>query len=312
MTMRKLLMGLLVVSTAGLSGCLESELTLLIRPDGSGTLTDKTLFTKQTSMMLAMASSGGPGGPGEPSGPGKAGGIKVTGPLEQMTDKKAVAERAKQIGEGVTVKSVRKIKQADGRLGAEVVYAFTDANKLKLPLSPPKQGGGPGGPDMGGPAGRPQPEKKDKGEFATLKFVKATAAAPAKLTITMPDQKKQAAEEKKKPGPGDMPPEMQEQMKKQMMAMMKQMLAGLRMQVTVKTAGKVTKTNATYPLADGKGLTLLDVNFGELVKDDKAMEQMESMDDSMTLSEAKEAFNKPLMKKYIKIEMNEKTDVEFR
>ncbi len=273
-----------------LCGCLEMDTVLLVRPDGSGTLTETMLMGQMASQMMA--------------GMGGHDGAPPADPLKQAITKEKLAKKAAKLGAGVTVKSARVVTKEDGRRGTEIVYAFTDLNKFKLPMMQDMDKGPGKGP--GGPGGAPgQPKKEKKQEFAKLTFVKATALTPAKLTIVMPKPK---VGEK-----GDKPPKpKQPKMDPQAKGMMKMMFAGMRIRLAVKIDGKIIKTNATHPSADGKGLTLVDFNFGKLIQDDEAFDKMEAMDNDMTFEQAKKKFNDPLLTKYIKFELNPKVEVQFK
>ena len=285
----RILVAAAMVSATALCGCLEHETVLMVRPDGSGTLTETTLLGAQ--MVQMMTAMGGMA----PAPDGQA----PMDPLQQMVDKETLAKRAAAMGEGVTVTSAKALKKEDGRAGSEVVYAFKDVSKLKLNV---KQ-------DSGGPPA-PEDQKDTKQEVVKLEFVKASGGTPAKLTIIMPEPAKKGPDgAATKP---EMPDEMKAQMQAQMKPLMEQMMGGLRMSLTVKTGGKVVKTDATYPLKDGTGVTVFDVDFGELVKDDEAFGKMGAMNKDMTLDEAKKAFSDPLLKKYIRIETKPKIEIEFK
>ena len=117
MTTGKLVVAMLVASTAVVSGCLEEEMVLLVRPDGSGTLTCKMLLTQEFTTLRTQASEGRDAEP--------------VNMVEKMIPKKVRAQLVADLGGAVTVKSLRDIKQEDGRQGAEVVFAFKDVNAVE-------------------------------------------------------------------------------------------------------------------------------------------------------------------------------------
>jgi len=298
----RLLVAALIASAAVVSGCLEQETVLMVRPDGTGTLTERTLLSAQTvQMMKGMAATmGGQDGQAAP------------GPLDQMIDKGTLAKRAVELGEGVTLSSAKKLETEDGRAGSEVVYEVKDVSKLNLGLQQ-QMGGVSGMGGMGKVRVRRTPDSDQQQEKVKLAFVKSAGGGPAKLTITMPEPKKKPEKDPDaaSSAPG-MPDEMKAQMQAQAKMMMKQMFGGMRIRLVIRTAGRISKTNATYPSKDGRGVTLYDMNLGKLIQDDEAFSKMEAMDKNAGLAEAKKALNDPLLKKYMQVELKPKVEIEFK
>jgi hypothetical protein len=95
------------------TSCLQQHTTLSLNKDGSGSITETTLFGEQ---MLAMMGAAGEG----------------QDPLAQMIQQanaKSAAAAAK-MGEGVTLKEVKALNEG-GKKGIVTVYEFKDINKLK-------------------------------------------------------------------------------------------------------------------------------------------------------------------------------------
>jgi len=285
-----------------IGGCFDAHIELKVSKDGSGTLTETTYFSKQVSAMMAMAASG----------EGQEG---AKNPLEQMIDKDVLAKKANTLGEGITLQSAKALKEEDGRQGAQIVYAIADVNKFKLPLSTDLSTGAPGG--TGGPEAAAEGKKEQK-ETAVINFTKATADTPATLTINMPkrqtEEKAEATgKEEGQPTPAKSPqPGAEKADEEAAKAIMKQMMGDMRMRITVKVDGKITKTNATFVNDDKTGITLIDMNFGKLLTDDKLMAKMQGIEQPKTLEEAKKIFNDPAFKDFMKFELEEKVTVEFK
>ena len=292
-------MMLMVLLASGVAGCFELDAVLKVAPDGSGTYTERMVFGQQMMGMMSMMAA-----------QGAQGGGKAKDPFEQMIDKKQLGKTAKGLGKGVTVKSAKVIEAKGGRKGTEVVYAFTDVNQVKLSLSPGGTGAMGSGGGMGaGPGGKAK--GKDKEQFATFKFTKAAGARPAGLIIIMPkpEKPKGRAGEKPTPAKAEQPPQLSPSEK----ARMKQAMSNMRVRTVVTVGGKIVKSNATHPLKDKTGMILMEMRFGDLVKDDKAFDKLGiSVGDDATFTEIKKKFSDPAFQKYIKIETQEKVDIQFK
>ncbi|MBL9133453.1 MAG: hypothetical protein JNG86_19740 [Verrucomicrobiaceae bacterium] len=241
---------LAVAAVFGLASCLEIKSTVIVNKDGTAIVEETALLGAQLAAMMAQGGAGG--GPGD-----QLKGI--------VMDKAKAEERAKQLGEGVTVKSVEEVKTADGKTGSKAVFAVADIRKLKFK---------PNTPD----------EKKEgaKDDTSAMTF----ALEGSTLTMTNPDADK-------KKGSGDKPKKSAEeiaQMKAQV-GMMKPMFAGMRMTVEVKSASGIASTDASHQ--NGDAISILDIQFDKLLDNiDAFAEIMESGDGGMSMAEAAKKFEK--------------------
>jgi len=201
-------------------------------------------MSAQMKAMIASAPKGAEGG----------GEMK----MDLLPTKEKAAEKAKKMGDGVTVKSLEEIKAPDGREGVKVTYAFKDVNKLKY---------------------EPGDMKKDDSD-SSFAFSSGT------LTITTNPKKKAAKPEAK----DDTTPKPTPEQMEQQMAMMKPMMAGMRMSFKVKAANGIASTDATH--VDGSTITLMDMNFDKLLAKPEGMKKFAAMADNkdMTPAQAAEAF----------------------
>ena len=113
---------LVVAAVFSLASCLEIKNTITVNKDGTATVEETTLLGAQLAAMMAQ----GGGGPGE----------QLKG---LVMDKAKAEERAKQLGEGVTVKSIEEVKSPDGKSGNKVIFAVADIRKLKFQPNSPDQ-----------------------------------------------------------------------------------------------------------------------------------------------------------------------------
>jgi hypothetical protein len=134
-----------------LTGCLQVEQLIKVKPDGSGTITLTVVMTKEAIALMKQGAGGGAGNP-----------------LDEMANEDKAKEQAKKLGEGVTFEKIEKIKNDVGE-GARTVYRFTDITKVKANM---EMEDGPGG---GG--------DKDGIAFAFTK------GSPAKLVVNISHKK---------------------------------------------------------------------------------------------------------------------------
>jgi hypothetical protein len=244
--MKKIHLLLLAAVSFILTSCLEIKSTVIVNKDGTATIEESVLLGAQLAAMMQAG-----GGQGD----------QLKG---LVMDKAKAEERAKKLGEGVTVKSHEEVKTPDGKSGVKVVFAVADLAKLKyVPFEPEQEGK---------PASKSEP----------MTF----ALSSSSLTITNPEA------DKKKGGNAEKPKKSAEelaQMKAQM-GMMKPMFAGMRMTIEVKGAGGIASSDATH-FNDGT-VSYLDIQFDKLMDNtDAFMEVMESGEGGMSISEAATKFS---------------------
>jgi len=218
-----------IVAMFGLTGCLQMEQVVKLKPDGSGTVEETVVLSKaglaaMEQMIGAFAAGGDKKKEGAPAMP-------------DLYDEAKLKAAASKMGEGVTFVSAKKIDGEQGK-GFTAIYAFTDVNKLKLDQNP-----GEALPDSGGP--KPAGNKK---EPILFQFDKGS---PAQVTLKMP-----APEFK----PKEKQPEGMEDMA---MQMMQQMFKDMRISIVVEVQGTISETNAEY--RDGSRVTLMDMDFNKVM-----------------------------------------------
>ena len=254
-TLRLALIALLF--TIGLSGCLQIEKVVKLKPDGSGTVEETVVMGKEViAQMQQMA-----------AGFGDLGGKKAEKPADkgfELMDEKKLKDAADKMGDGVTFVSAKKIDNNKGS-GFTAVYAFADINKLKLDQNPGDAMPSPGGVKAGEPPGG------KKQEPVTFKFAKGS---PAELVVKMPTpEMKQPEKKEQAPGMEDMA-----------MQMMKQMFKDMKITMAVEVAGTITETNAEYK--DGSRVTLMEMDFNKLLADPEKFKQL-AKESPKTLQESK-------------------------
>ncbi|GAA5482133.1 hypothetical protein [Haloferula sargassicola] len=235
---------LLSILALALSSCLEHKSTLSLNKDGSGTITEETTLSAEASAMVEQMSAMG----GEAKG-------------NNWADRDKAEKRAKEMGEGVTVKEVAEIDK-DGRKGGRVVFAFEDVNKLKYTpgdsLSDMSEGMGP---------------QEEKPESEPVKMTYEDGL----LTIVNPE-----------PAKTDKPDAPAQEIDPSQLEMAKGMFDGMRITSVLVLPGGIKETNASY--VDGDTITLMDMDMGKLVAQPEkfrkfAAAQPETLDDMKELIE---------------------------
>ena len=246
-----------------LNSCLQNEMTITVKADGSGTVVEETVFGAQMSAMM-----GGLGGLG-----GEAGAPQEN-PLDEMFSKDKAKEKAAKMGEGVTVAKVEKIDK-DGKKGGRVTYAFKDINKLKLGL-----GSGMDALDSMGPPGADG--EGEEGEKEEIEDPVQFKLEGKKLTVILPQPDKDAK------APDVEIPEKEEEKSPedaQAEAMAKAMFADMKISVKLVIEPGIEKCDASH--VDGNTITLMEMNFGELMKNEKGMKLLDQMEDKSPQEVAK-------------------------
>lgn len=119
MTFRILFVGAFVLL---LSGCLEVDTKVLVKADGSGTLTERLELKGPMAVMIQKMGSKG----------------------SSVIDREQVEKRAQELGRGVKVSSVNPLAEGEG-IGAVAVFTFEDVNQLQVNPNPtPSREGKPG------------------------------------------------------------------------------------------------------------------------------------------------------------------------
>ncbi|MDH4227564.1 MAG: hypothetical protein OEV59_07435 [Deltaproteobacteria bacterium] len=224
-----------------LAGCVDTDTSVSVKKDGSGEITSRIIF---------VAAS-------------KSADAKPTVVDEAMTKKYEAL--AAEMGEGVTLKAVEPVK-ADNGHGIRVQYAFTDISKVKISTE-----------NMMGESSK----DNAAATFYTFAFknnaagktVKAGNANPESvlLTVIAPKRDKKKAEPKDKASGAKKRKTPEEEARDE--EMFKKMFDGFRMALTVKVDGKIKKTNAARVDKDGGAVTMMDINYGKLINDEKKLKR---------------------------------------
>jgi len=245
--MKRLLLPALAAAAAlSLSSCFQSETVIHLNKDGSGTIVEtNTVGAQMIAMMGQMAGLGGEG-------------AKDEDPLAEMFSEEEAKKKVTNFGEGVTFVKVEKV-DAGGKKGGRATYKFADINKLKID---------PGAGANGLKDTMPEPEEVKEAEKNAKPMTFAYAGGKLSIKVPQPDAKKADGAEAPKLEVGDQDP--------QQMEMMKKMMGDMRFSVKLVADGGLSETNATY--SEGGTITLMDMDFGKIVKDEAAFKKLQTLD----------------------------------
>lgn len=297
MSNRWLNLCLIVFLSVLLNGCMDSNVVVRLKPDGSGTIEETLLMSKavveQMSMMMSQMAQTVPDGQGEEQ-------VALPASMPQsafnLFDEKKLQEKAAKYGEGVTYISGEKV-ETQTQSGYKAVYAFTDINKIRIKQDP----------DAGMPQGAVSMaggdvEKEEKDDALTFCFTKGDPASLVlKQHFEQPSDK--AGTSVQAPSSDEEEGEMADEM---MPGPMAEMFKGMRMAIFLDLEGDIVETNATH--RDGNIITIMEMDFAKILEDPERFKAF-SKASPKSVSEARE-----LMKDFpgIKVDLNEELVVKFK
>ena len=241
------------------TGCVEQSVVIKVKKDGSGIVHERSYTNDAMGQMFA----------------GGLGGEEGEAEVESTTDiptEDELKEIAAGMGEGVTFKTLQEGKNRSGWGGYEVIYEFTDINKLKVNM-------GDFAPEEPGSEGE-EAAPADDGEEEVVTF----ELAGNTLKIITPDPASglgggdSGESEEGIPGgaadpfAGMDPSDPQSAMAFQMMA---GMTTGMRMGLFVMPDDPIASSNAKHQ--NGNMITLFMMDMGSIFQNPENMAKMQKM-----------------------------------
>ncbi|MDH4226664.1 MAG: hypothetical protein OEV59_02755 [Deltaproteobacteria bacterium] len=212
-----------------LAGCVDSDITINVKKDGSGTITSKT------SLRATKDEDGTPGKKG-PSGP----------------DERMYKDIAPILGRGVTLDSFKTdTVSRPGFIKIETVYSFADINKVRLSPFLLTVGF----------------FEDDTNQYKEEMLTRFTFAPGEKSRLTiikpMPDIKDKGKNSGKKRSTQD-----SKMVSRESIVGAKKLLRENRLKFRVKVDGKITSTNASTADMRNATVTLIDIDLDKITKDE--------------------------------------------
>ena len=192
------------------SGCLQIDQTINLKPDGSGTIVLTMIMSNEAIQQMSALSGLNPD-------------AKAKSPVDEMMNEAKAKEQAAQLGEGVKFVKIEKVKNASGE-GSKVTFSFTDVTKVQFNIN------------MGDvvPGGKAAKQKAP----VAFQFVKGS---PSTLTMTMdqtPPKDQGGVKELEDPNAA------------QGLEMAKQMMKGMRITMGLNVDGTLVATTATHKVGN--------------------------------------------------------------
>jgi hypothetical protein len=254
------------------SGCLTAVTSIKVGPNGSGTIEQTLSMSAAAAAQMASLAKGFGGEDG-----------KASAEPEFFSEAEMKAAATK-FGSGVTFVSSKPIKTAD-RVGRVATFQFADITKLRIDQKP--QTG-----ELSAPA-------ESTAEDMLFRFAKQPAGTST-LTVVFPEAKLEEATKDAAAKQGDAAPKVDPAQ----LAMIKKLFDGLRVEIAVDVLGTIVKTNSPY--VQGSRVTLLEMNFTELLNNDALLARVSQ---PKSIEEAKRLLKDV---KGFKVNLDREVTIEFR
>jgi hypothetical protein len=240
----------LLLATCSLTACLDSNVLVKVKPDGSGTV-EQTTLVNMAALKGVMGAQGGPTGP--------------------MMNKEDLERTAARMGEGVRLVSSEPVKGDNGWEGGKATFAFDDINKVQVQQGTSMSGG------TGSRTRSTEPTSDDP-----VRFTLTRNGGTSTLNINFIDR---PVGDKPAATPSQ-PSEMPDLTNPMIMNMIKSMFNGFKITIALEVAGKIVKTNADY--VSGPRITLLELDVASLLADEAKLKALQGkLGPGMSLSEVK-------------------------
>lgn len=242
MTLRRVVIPLLVAGL--LVSCVNVSSRVTVRPDGSGTVTERMVLPAQVTMMMQSLQ--------------QLGDSAATSPA--LLTEEDVRDRSESMS-GMRLESVTMLSDDRGE-GYEAVYAFDNLNDVSYDPAP--------GDVL--PDDTRQGREENPMDLLSAVDLSFEPGTPATLTVGMPRDDDPEIEDDTRPDdpPVDDPSSPREE------KLIRQMLQDSGVRLVIDVEGDIIETNATH--RSGSSITLIDVDFGEIMKDSTSFSRMMSND----------------------------------
>ena len=253
------------------AGCLRSEKVVTVRADGSGYVEETFLMRSEFVQMIA--------------------GMSQQGEEFDLVDREKLEAQAADMGDGVSLESVEPLNNDWGE-GYVARYRFASIKNVRVNQNP-----GENVPSQGPSAG---PET-DTTEYIRFDF---TEGNPSTLTIALPE--KTTSTDSGESGSAQSGSSSSGQPNAEQMQQVMSFYEDMRIHMAVKVDGTIVNTNATH--RDGQTITLMDLNFNEILEDEELTKQLLS-DEADSLTDLQDR-----LKEYpgVKVEFQEQVNVDMR
>ncbi|GMR25324.1 MAG: hypothetical protein BMS9Abin39_0613 [Ignavibacteria bacterium] len=250
------------------SGCLKVDTKIKINKDGSGTIEEQVLMSDAVVSMMSEFMSSFQDSANTPE-------------VFKLFKEDELKDKAAEYGDGVEYVSGEEVK-TNGWQGYKAIYSFDDLNKIKMETDPNRK------VEMG------INESAEKNEYFNFKFIPGDVS---ELIIDRPELETDSEEEAYQETETD-----EDGLDDNFIKMMD----GMSIVISLVFNGNIVESNATF--VDGSKVTLLDIDFSELLKNKKSLELLKKHPPN-NLDEMKEIVkNVP----GIKLELQKPVSIKFK
>jgi hypothetical protein len=238
-----------------LPGCIKMDMVIKVKRDGSGLLTERMVFTKETIEFFNRMKERQAGDKINENAPPRAESLGAKAGFD-IYDEAGLRAKAASLGEGAAYFESRPIDSDEGR-GFEVTYALPDITKLMVSSRPRDN-------VTGVQQGIYGLQEED---LYRLSFVKGS---PAKLTVKVPVFRGEHSLAPRAPvSTGEF---IDAEKQRQALTVLKQLFKGMRLTVALECEGALVRTNAAHH--EGSRVVLVDFDLDRIDFSDEVMERM--------------------------------------
>ncbi len=198
---------LIIGSLLFLAGCIDKEVKVIVKPDGSGVIQETVLIKKEMYDQIMKQRE------------------KSNSADKKLYSEDKLKEQAEGYGSGVTYESVSDLEK-DNRVGYRALFTFKDINNVQVNRNMKDNVG----------KGKSGKEETDPADLITFKMEKKDESI---LTINIPEKKPGASDDK-----SDEPVD-EEKLEKDI-KLMQLFFDGMRLALHVEIEGVIKRTNATH------------------------------------------------------------------
>lgn len=223
---------LFFIAVTLLTGCFKVETTVIINKDGSGKIFQTVLMSKTFVEMISQF----------------AGSFGDSSQTEEFSlfDEEEFIESAEEFGSGVQYVGGGEVSEDEWE-GFRAEYRFDDLNKIRLEPEP----------DDKVSIGMEEQDVEEDEEYFFFKFIKGDVP---EVIIDRPEIEPDFNDEETEVE--DSNDDLNEEFLK--------LMEGMRVDIALEFEGEIVETNATH--VEGSRITLLSVDFGEIVKNKETLE----------------------------------------
>jgi len=240
-----------LLAIISLNSCLQHEVTINLKKDGSGTFVEET---RMPGMLLGMLGSTASSNEEE---------AEANDPMKDLLSEEKAKKRAKELGKGVTFVKAEPVTLGEDN-GARITYRFDDINKLRISA-------GDGMDKMNSEMEESDELKNDK-KHIVFNYKSGVLSIQPQLHN---DEKKPADKN-----------EVTEEQSPEEMDMMKQVLTDMKFSMKLIIDSGIAETNASH--RENNTITIMEMDMNKVLENPDNMKKLSALE---SLSDALKTIN---------------------